>query len=65
MAYTSVTATCGETTIEAGQGTAQECIDRIATLMVERVRNECEILGFSGGATTYILLRYLTTARSP
>jgi len=65
MAYSSVTATCGNTTIEAGQGTAQECIDRIATLMIERVENECEILGFSGGATTYILLRYRTTVANP
>lgn len=53
----------GASTIEISSGTNQEVVDRIAALMPERP--ELRILGFTGGATCYIILIYLTTARNP
>jgi hypothetical protein len=66
MAYTSVTATCGETTIEVGYGTDQEIADRIAVLMTDRTDSECQVIGWGyDGQVHRIMLRYLTTARNP
>lgn len=53
----------GDSTIEISSGTAQEITDRLAALMPERP--ELRVLGFTGGATCYIILIYLTTARNP
>jgi len=62
MALTTVTSVVGETTIEESFGTQQEIVDRIATLMKDRVNNEMQILGFGFDGTNYhILLRYKTT----
>lgn len=65
MAYTGATATSGGTTVEIGSGTAQDIADRIAALLPDRVKNEMEILGFTGGATCYIILKYRTTVANP
>jgi len=66
MAYASVTATCGETTIEIGYGTDQEVANRIAALMADRTDLECQIIGWGYDGTLHrVILRYLTTARNP
>jgi len=63
MAISTVTSPMGASTIEISSGTNQEVADRIAALMPERP--ELRVLGFTGGATCYIILIYLTTARNP